>query len=94
MPAFKNVLRGRLLQRQLDVIALLRSGGGSLTDIATEMGVHVRTIRRDIAALEEAHYPVMVSRLDDGVPRYKFARGMPCPICSRNAITRITSGGR
>ena len=84
MTAFRNVQRGRLLCRQLRLIELLQSDGWqSLHSLATKTGVGTRTVRRDVAALEDAHFAVVTARHDDGVRRWKLRRGASCPLCSR-----------
>jgi predicted DNA-binding transcriptional regulator YafY len=78
--------RGRLLRRQLELLALLRSCGWvTLRWLAEQTGVCQRTIRRDLAALEEAHFPVtkIDHGHDDGVPRWKLMTGAPCPLCGK-----------
>lgn len=87
MALFGNVCRGRLLRRQLDLIALMRSCGWlSLARLSEKTGVSTRTIRRDLAALEEAHFPVIDYKDEDGERRWKMQRGAPCPLCGRDTI--------
>lgn len=76
-----------MLRRQFHLIALLRSSGFlSLETLADRAGVCVRTIRRDLSGLEEAHMPIMDHVGEDGVRRFKLQRGAPCPVCGRDTI--------
>lgn len=50
--------RSTALVRTLRVLARLQSGHYSLLELAAEFQVDPRTIRRDIEALQEAHFPI------------------------------------
>ncbi len=50
--------RNPQLIRQLTLLGLLGRGRWSLDRLAQELGVTTRTIRRDLAGLEEAHIPI------------------------------------
>ena len=53
-------LRNRGLVRTLGVERTLVVGSRSISAVATEFGVTTRTIRRDLAALEEAGFRLVV----------------------------------
>lgn len=73
--------RGRLLSRQLQLLAYLQNDGyQSLRSLARKLVVSTRTIRRDLAGLEEAHFAVMTAVHEDGVRRWKLVR-KTCPLC-------------
>jgi hypothetical protein len=65
------------------IAVLLADGWQSLHSIATKTGVTTRTIRRDLELLEEAYFPVVTMRNDDGVRRWKLRCGTGCPLCGR-----------
>lgn len=76
-------MRGRRLFRIWQLIALLRSCGGlSLASLAEQSGVTPRTIRRDLAVLEESYVPV--EQLEDG--RWRLLKGAPCPVCAHKQV--------
>ena len=50
--------RNRQLVRQWRVLQLLGARRWTLRELARELGVHYRTALRDVACLEEAHFPV------------------------------------
>ncbi len=67
-PARKYSQAGRVH----DVIRLIEARHGICADeLARETGVAIRTIQRDLAAIEEAGYP-LVSDWQDGVKLYRF----------------------
>jgi predicted DNA-binding transcriptional regulator YafY len=51
--------RNRRLVRALRLVTLLNRGRYSLEALSDRLGVSVRTVRRDLEALEEAHLPVV-----------------------------------
>lgn len=53
--------RNRLLARNLRIMRLLSARRMTVAAMAEEMGVCERTIRRDLAAMEEAYIPVTQS---------------------------------
>lgn len=80
-------MRNRELIRTWRLIALLRSGPGCTLDrLSRELGVHQRTIRRDLDALQEAGLAVYDLKPDD-VRMWRLVKGSPCPICGRAPIT-------
>ncbi len=50
--------RNRQLVRVLRLLACLQRGRWALADLSRELSVSERTIRRDLAAIEEAHLVV------------------------------------
>lgn len=84
--------RGRQLARQLRLIAVLHSDGWqSLHSISAKTGVTTRTIRRDLELLEEAYFPVVSMKNDDGIRRWKLRRSAGCPLCGR-AVSPTPNG--
>lgn len=63
-------LRSRTLVRNLQMVSSLRSGWRSVSGLAREFSVTRRTIYRDLAALQEAHLPIMESEEPPG--RYRI----------------------
>lgn len=57
--------RNTSLVRQLTLLGLLNRGRWGLYRLSLELGVCERTIRRDIAALEEARIPVICESVTD-----------------------------
>lgn len=75
-------MRCQQLTRSYQVIALLRAWGGvSLAQLAGETGVTIRTIRRDLEALQAAGVPVTDAVSDTGVRRWRLVKGASCPLC-------------
>lgn len=80
--------RNDAIRRMWHVIALLRSCGGvTLAKLASETGVTVRTIRRDLELLEAAGVPIVTDVESGGDSRglWSMVRGAPCPTCGRLA---------
>ena len=72
-------MRSRALLRTWHLVALLRHCGGlSLADLACRTGATTRTVRRDLAVLEECHIPIV--KTEDG--RWRIVKGAPCPVCA------------
>lgn len=51
--------RNRQLIRQWRLLQLLTNGRRTLQQLTCELAVTERTIRRDLACLEEAHFPIV-----------------------------------
>lgn len=77
--------RGDQISRQWQILRILESRGGgvSVPDLASELESNVRTIYRDMEALEIAGFPVYNEK-EDGVDRWKFVEGyrskIPIPL--------------
>ena len=55
------------LMRVLTILRLLEARGRYRVDtLAEQFGVHVRTIRRDLEALQRVGYPITYEDRDDG----------------------------
>lgn len=81
----RHSIRGRNSQlvRQISVLKLILSGRRNLHEMAQELHVHPRTIRRDIDALEEVHLPIVWEHdwLDQHAsPRVSLSLEQ-CPVC-------------
>lgn len=61
----KPLQRNRMVVRQWELLQLLESGRRSLNQLAGELGVTTRTVRRDLEALEEAHFPIVKEAVID-----------------------------
>lgn len=60
-----------------------------LDDLAGELGVSTRTVRRDLCVLQAAGIPlhrVTESDVERGKP-WRLMKGAPCPICNRGIAT-------
>lgn len=68
------VPRNQEVIRQWRVLHLLESSrhGASIDGLADELSVTTRTIRRDLAALQEAGFPLYDERDDDGHVRWRL----------------------
>jgi len=67
--------RNRQLVRVLRLLALLEGGWCSLDALSQELSVSTRTVRRDLAAIEEAHLPLRKGRHEDvGISYWRIAR--------------------
>jgi len=67
--------RGNQLARQWNLVRLLSGRvGRTLAQLKAELGVGKRTVRRDIAALESAGFPV-ISETHNGTVRWHFMEG-------------------
>lgn len=77
--------RGDQISRQWQILRILeaRRGGVSVPELASELQSNVRTIYRDMEALEIAGFPVYNEK-EDGVDRWKFVEGyrskIPIPL--------------
>jgi predicted ArsR family transcriptional regulator len=79
--------RNRPLVRSWQLAALLRSASNGLTldELAQELGVTTRTVRRDLDALEEAYVAIVKDRDVIGGPtRWAMIKHGRCPICRRS----------
>lgn len=67
--------RGDQLSRQWRLLRLLeRRAGRTIEELATELGITPRTVRRDLDAVSYGGWPVTSERLDGRV-RWKFVEG-------------------
>jgi predicted DNA-binding transcriptional regulator YafY len=57
--------RNRQLLRTLRLVLLLEQRRSTIDELATELGAHQRTVRRDLEVLEEAGIPLV----NDGANR-------------------------
>lgn len=77
--------RGDQISRQWQILQLLeaRRLGVSVPDLAAELESNVRTVYRDVEALELAGFPIYSDK-DDGVEKWKFVEGykhkLPLPL--------------
>lgn len=69
--------RNRQLVRAIRLMSLLSTGRHRLETLSRETGVSTRTIRRDLAAFEEAHLPLRVFKDEDGQSSYALPRLTP-----------------
>ncbi len=77
-------MRNQSLDRTLRLLNALRSGRWPLRDLATQLGVTTRTIRRDIEVLSAAGFQIeQECRTDDDRPRWFVSRDGRCPLCER-----------
>lgn len=58
--------RNKQLVRALRLIRLLQDGRWTLLELSRDLSMSTRTIRRDLAALQEAHLPVTRLTTDSG----------------------------
>lgn len=86
--------RNAMIRRHWRILAALIEAGRSGTNLhalAAQLGVSTRTMRRDIAAMEEAHVPLYIVDGDtDGrhPMRIYFMPGASCPVCGARAAKR------
>ena len=66
----KPSARNRTIVRTWTVLHLITERPRTLDELACELSVTTRTIRRDIEALEEAAFPLYNERDDDGAVRW------------------------
>ncbi|MBI4374067.1 MAG: transcriptional regulator [Deltaproteobacteria bacterium] len=77
--------RGDQISRQWQILQILeaRRAGVSVPDLALELESNVRTIYRDMEAIEIAGFPIYNEK-EDGVERWKFVEGyrnkIPIPL--------------
>ncbi len=78
--------RGALIVRVLRLLATLTqmSNGVTLEWLSLHLGVCERTVRRDLAALEEAHIPLEQIECDDGNKRWRLLPIADCPMCAHH----------
>jgi DNA-binding HxlR family transcriptional regulator len=73
------------------VLRLMLNGRLTLSEMARELHVHARTIRRDLEALEEAHLPVVSEYSCRTLAPIGASLLERCPICltqvKRTAVT-------
>jgi predicted DNA-binding transcriptional regulator YafY len=62
--------RNRQIIRQWQVLKTLEEGPATLQQLAVDLDVTTRTIRRDLEALEEARFPIYNERHEDGAVRW------------------------
>jgi predicted DNA-binding transcriptional regulator YafY len=53
-----------MVVRQWELLALLKARGRTMAELADVVRVHVRTVRRDLDALQEAGFP-LVDKIDE-----------------------------
>jgi predicted DNA-binding transcriptional regulator YafY len=71
----KTFERNRQVVRQWEILRLLEDRGRALDELAGavgDRGVTTRTIRRDLAALEAAGFPIFDDVDDDGARRWQL----------------------
>jgi predicted DNA-binding transcriptional regulator YafY len=73
--------RNAVVIRQWRLVEVIRRRALQLEEIAIELGVGTRTVRRDLAAMEEAHLPIV----KDEELRYSWMPDAGCPACGRKA---------
>jgi predicted DNA-binding transcriptional regulator YafY len=56
--------------RQWEILRTLEERPSTLQQLAFDFSVNVRTVRRDLEALQEARFPVYNERHDDGAVRW------------------------
>ena len=71
--------RNRMIVRSWTVLHLIESTPRALRELAEELNVTTRTIRRDLEALEEAGFPLYNDRHDDGALRWHLMDGIAAP---------------
>lgn len=59
--------RGAMLVRNLRILQLLTARKYRVSDLARAIGEHPRTVYRDLAAMQEAHLPIV----RDAAARYQ-----------------------
>ena len=69
MPRNAEVIRQWAILRQIESA---RGSGATIDELSAESRVTTRTIRRDLAALQEAGFPLYDDRADDGRTRWRF----------------------
>jgi len=69
VPRNAEVIRQWSILRQIESA---RGSGATIDELSSECGVTTRTIRRDLAALQEAGFPLYDDRADDGKTRWHF----------------------
>ena len=66
-------MRNRQIVRQWEILRrLARCRGNSLRGLAGDFGVCPRTIARDIAALEEAGFPIITAETETGLVDWRL----------------------
>jgi predicted DNA-binding transcriptional regulator YafY len=79
-------MRNRVVIRQWGIVRELRRGSRTLGQLAEALRCSERTIRRDLAALQEAYVPIVQEDRDGAfAPRYGLMKQAPCPTCGRQA---------
>jgi len=65
--------RNKQLVRVLRLLALLQTGRHDLVALSRALAVSPRTVRRDLAAIEEAHLPIVKHEdCDDRISRWSL----------------------
>lgn len=60
MPGYSRASGGRggTIKRQWALLKLLKAGGGTIAELADLLGVHDKTVRRDLDILQDVGFPV------------------------------------
>lgn len=66
----KQSSRNRMVVRQWQILKTLEERPSTLQQLAFDFETTVRTVRRDLEALAEAHFPLYMNRDDDGLRRW------------------------
>ncbi len=73
-------MRNRQLVPTWTVLHLIGECPRSARELANELGVTVRSIYRDLEALEEAQFPLYNDRNDDGTSRWQLLNPKAVPV--------------
>lgn len=65
--------RNKQVVRILRVLRLIQTGRRSLDELSRELSISPRTIRRDLAAIQEAHLAIRRTRGEDDTWRWSVA---------------------
>ena len=76
----KPSARNRTLVRTWTVLYLVSEAPRTLDELANDLGVTPRTIRRDLEALEQAQFPLYPDRHDDGRTRWHLLNPKAVPV--------------
>ena len=79
-------MRNQALERTLRLLRILQRGRRTIVQLADELGVTTRTIRRDLEILSVVGFPVTSARSDYGDTRvwYVAPGDGSCPLCERS----------
>jgi predicted DNA-binding transcriptional regulator YafY len=85
-------MRGEQLSRQWRILRALESRkyGITVTELASQEDCHSRTIWRDLAALQDAGFP-LVSKKDGQKSRWSFIEGYQCHLPVPLTVTELMS---
>jgi predicted DNA-binding transcriptional regulator YafY len=88
----KGHMRGEQLSRQWRILRTLesRKHGITVTELAAHEKCHGRTIWRDLAALQDAGFP-LVSEKDGQKSRWRFMEGYQCHLPVPFTVTELMS---